>query len=126
MAQHPNLGLLTNVEIAFAVTERDTLVPDVSVLRESRIREGALRVLSGAPEIAIEIVSPRDTAAHVKAKIAAYLGNGSRSVWVVYPDDHSALIHAAESVREVKGDQRLEDALLPGFSAPISQFFEGL
>jgi len=36
------------------------------------------------------------------------------------------LRQAAESVREVKGDQPLEDALPPGFSAPISRFFEGL
>ena len=126
LAQHPSLGLLVNVEIAFAITDQDMFVPDVRVVRESRIREGTLRILTRAPEIAIEIVSPRDTAAHVKAKIAAYLGNGSQSVWVVYPDDRSALIHAAESVREVKGDQPLEDALLPGVSAPISRFFEGL
>ena len=58
--------------------------------------------------------------------LAVFLATNHNLGLSVYPDDRSALIHAAESVREVKGDQPLEDALLPGVSAPISRFFEGL
>jgi len=81
------------------------------------------RIQRGAPDIAIEVVSPRDTAAHLKRKVDAYLQGGSKAVWVVFPDSGSVMVHTADSVRELKGNQRVEDPLLPGFSAPVSEFF---
>jgi len=34
------------------------------------------------------------------------------------------MIHSADSVRELRNDQLIEDPLLPGFSAPVSRFFD--
>lgn len=122
----PELGLSAFVEIAYAVSEIDSLAPDVSVVRTDRLLRSGERIILRAPEIAIEIVSPTDTAANLQSKISAYLTNGSASVWVVYPDQKLVQIHASGSVSQRSGDQSIEDGLLPGFTAALSQFFEGL
>ena len=85
---------------------------------------GATRVFQGSPDLAIEIVSPSDTAKHLKRKVNSYLQGGAKSVWIVFPEDRSVMIHTAGSVRELKADQLVEDSLLPGFSTPVSAFFE--
>ena len=117
------LSLKCMVEVGFEVSKVDTFVPDVCVVSRQRLlTEG--RIILGAPEIAIEVVSPLDTVKHLKSKVDAYLANGSHSVWVVFPDHYSVMIHTAGVARELKRDDVLEDPLLPGFSTPVSAFFE--
>ncbi len=123
LGAYPEVELTSLVETAAEVTKHDTLVPDVSVVRSSRIA-GDARILQGAPNLAIEVVSPFDTAKHLKRKVDAYLQGGSKSVWVVYPDAKSVELHSVDSMREFKGNQTIEDPLLPGFSAPVAAFFE--
>ncbi|HYL37051.1 MAG TPA: Uma2 family endonuclease [Bryobacteraceae bacterium] len=124
LAAHPRLELRALSEMPFVVTEKDTLVPDASVITLRRLAPRKDRYIHGSPELAIEVVSPSEKATHLKAKIDAYLANGSQSVWVVYPDARSVMVHASGSVRELKASQTIEDPLLPGFSVPVSAFFE--
>ena len=100
------------------------MIPDASVILKNRIRPRQEKYIAGAPEIAIEVVSPSETATHLKANVDAYLEAGAKSVWVVYPDARAVMIHSVDAVREVKGEQTIEDALLPGFAGPVSRFFE--
>jgi Uma2 family endonuclease len=119
----PDLGLRSLVEIGTYVSEYDAFMPDVSIVRRSRLSaEG--RVFQGAPDLAIEIVSPSDTAKHLKRKVDAYLEGGSKSVWIVFPEARSVMVHTQGSARELKATQSIEDPLLPGFSSPVAAFFE--
>src|ERR1700691_20204 len=118
---HSGLGLTAQIEAAFVVSQYDTFAPDVAVFHTERLaEEGGL--INGAPDIAIEVVSPTDTVSGLRRKIKAYLENGARAVWIFY-DDGSVAVHTASQIRELKGDQLLEDPLLPGFSAAASTFF---
>ena len=92
------------------VSERDVFQPDVSAVRCVRF-PSPTQVLRGAPEVAI------------KAKINAHLQNVARSVWIVYPDDRSLVVHFADQVREFKGDHAIGDPMLPSFTTPVSDFF---
>jgi Uma2 family endonuclease len=109
------------VAIGYEVSSRDTFVPDVSVIEKYRLGEG--RIIRGAPDLAIEVVAPTDTASHLKSKVDTYLQNGAQTVWVVFPDSRSVMVQTLESVCELKADQKIEDELLPGFSAAVSEFF---
>jgi Uma2 family endonuclease len=111
-------------EMAFIVTPHDTFVPDASVILKSRLNPRKHKYITGGPEIAIEVVSPTDKATHLKSKVDSYLAGGSQTVWVVFPDARSVMVHTADSVRELKADQKIDDPLLPGFSTPVSAFFE--
>src|SRR6266404_1511438 len=79
-----DIKLRTLVEIAFEVSKQDTFVPDASVIKKDRL--GGSGIIRGAPDLAIEVVSPTDTASHLKSKVDTYLQNGAKTVWVVFPD----------------------------------------
>src|SRR5580658_1718694 len=57
---NPGQGLTALIEAGFLVAETDTFAPDVAVVRKERLAEEG-RLINGAPEIAIEVVSPTDT-----------------------------------------------------------------
>jgi Uma2 family endonuclease len=120
---HTGLGLKSLVEIGTHVSDYDAFMPDVSVVKRDRLASGG-RVFQGAPDLAIEVVSPSDTVKHLKRKIDAYLAGGSQSVWIVFPEARSVMIHTTDSVRDLKAGHLIEDPLLPGFSTPVASFFE--
>jgi len=120
LAAHPELGFRSLIEIGFEVAPTDTFRPDVAVVRTKRLTQR--RLVQGSPEIAIAVISPTDTADKIREKIAAYLKHGANSVWIFYRDG-SVAVHTATGVRELKGDDRLENELLPGFSVPVSSLY---
>lgn len=80
-----SLGLKAFPDSQYIVSGNDTFIPDVSVLAITRLDTGVRKYVTGAPELAIEVVSPSESAAYLKIKTDAYLANGSRSVWIVFP-----------------------------------------
>ena len=100
--------------------------PDVSFVFRPRIEGRGQGFPSGAPDIAVEVVSPSDTAVEVARKVAEYLAAGSQRVWVVYPSVRQVLIHRADGSVLSYGDDDVitDEELLPGFSLPLSEIFE--
>ena len=106
--------------------------PDVSFrLRSRGEREvPSTGFVSGAPDIAVEVISPSNTAAAVARKVGEYLGAGALRVWVAYPATRTAsrrvVIHRPDGATTTyTGDDVITDEeLLPGFSLPLSEIFE--
>ena len=105
--------------------------PDVSfrlVPRSGRRQRAGF--LAGPPDIAVEVVSPSNTASEIKRKIAEYLAAGAQRVWVVYPATRRAarrvVVHHSDGTAVTySGDDVITDEeLLPGFSLPLSEIFE--
>jgi len=71
------------------VLSRDPLTirqPDVSVLSKQRMQStGEDEYLEGAPDLAVEIVSPSDSAQDLQLKVDQYLWAGAKQVWILYP-----------------------------------------
>jgi Uma2 family endonuclease len=124
LLQNRGSGLKAFPDTQFIVGGTDTFVPDASVIAINRLNPGHEKYIHGAPELAIEVVSPSESAAHLRIKTDAYLANGSHSVWIVFPEVRSVMIYTSDSIRELKGDQPITDPLLPGFSSPVAAFFE--
>jgi len=100
--------------------------PDVCFLTASRLNkawEG--KYLQGAPELAIEIVSPGNSAADLEEKVEQYLGAGGRAVWVVYPKLRRVHVHRPDgTITALTGHQQLTgDDILPGLSIPVANLF---
>jgi Uma2 family endonuclease len=78
------------------------------------------------PDLAIEIVSPSNTANEVQAKIGEYFQAGVRRVWVVYPE--AALVHIYDSPTQVRilqrGDELADEPLLPGLRLAVAALFD--
>jgi Uma2 family endonuclease len=122
LEKNQNVAIEVLVEMGTEVSRQDVFVPDVSVIRVDRGPE-AERIFRGGPDLAIEVVSPTDAATRLKYKVEAYLRSGSLAVWVVSPHHRSVMVYTRENSHELKDDQTIEDPLLPGFSIPVSQFF---
>ena len=99
--------------------------PDVSFVFHPRVEGRGSGFPSGAPDIAVEVFSPSDTAAGMARKVAEYLAAGSQRVWVVYPAGRRVVVHRADgSIVSYGGDDVITDEeLLPGFSLPLAEIF---
>jgi Uma2 family endonuclease len=94
------------------------LIPDVSLTHPAQSGD---EYYEGAPLIAVEVVSPSNTAEQIEAKIKVYLSNGAEEVWVFYPKTQSVYVHRKDGLSMVHG--RLETELLPGFSLDLEPLF---
>jgi Uma2 family endonuclease len=111
------------------VLSRDPLTirqPDVSVLSKARIAAtNADSYFEGAPDLAVEVVSPSDSAQELESKVGQYLQAGAKQVWVLYPKTRNIhLFSAGAPVRILDENQVLEGGeLLPGFSVRVADLF---
>lgn len=99
--------------------------PDLAYLREDPAAYGDRSGwITRAPELAVEVISPSNTAADMKRKIGKYFQSGAAEVWVVYPDARSIEIHQPTgTIVALGGDQRITSAVLPGFELSVSEIF---
>lgn len=125
VAQH-RIGKVFS-ESMFELADTEARIPDVSLVLTDQIRVPAVEgPLTGAPALAIEIVSS-EKAADLEAKVELYLEKGSRTVLVLYPEQRAVRVFEKTGVsRLLRGDQPVEIDWLPGFSVPTSRFFEGV
>ena len=122
------------VEVGYRVRSGPDTVrgPDVSLVLGADMEgdEHESGFVPGAPDIAVEVVSPSNTAAEIERKTGEYLAAGSQRVWVVYHATRTAsrrvIIHQADGATTTYsgGDVITDEELLPGFSLPLSEIFE--
>jgi Uma2 family endonuclease len=67
------------------------LQPDVSVTRPNHPQQDDY--LTGAPVLAVEILSPSNTAAAIERKLTLFLREGSQEVWVIDPKRKSFTVY---------------------------------
>lgn len=105
-------------------------IPDVSYIRAERIPPAGIpdRFWTQAPDLAIEVVSPTETAEMVHGKVSDLLDAGTPMVWVVYPSTRKVVAHTPDGIaRTYSPEATLEfPDLLPGFSCPVAAIFEQL
>lgn len=100
--------------------------PDIAFVCAPRlVGEYAATFFDGAPDLAIEVVSPANSASDMQEKIAQYFEAGTSIIWVVYPRTRSvALHHANGEIRLLAGDDLLSaPGVLPGFAVRVSALF---
>ena len=79
----------------------------------------------GAPDLAVEVVSPSDRTGEVVEKIEAWLAAGSAAVWMIDPQLQTVTIYRSRTDIQIKtvGDTLEGATLVPGFTCPISELF---
>jgi Uma2 family endonuclease len=104
--------------------------PDAAFISDARWpfrrRVPDVAVWDMVPDLAIEVVSPSNTAYEVLRKIHEYFAAGVRLVWVVYPELREVYIYSSPSaIHVVSRDGELTGGdLLPGFRLPLAALFE--
>jgi Uma2 family endonuclease len=122
------LDLICVGNVGTLVTEKPDTVrgPDVAVVRRDRVPTGrGSGFVRGAPDLAVEVVSPSNTAADLQEKVAEYLAGGARYVWVVYPATRTVVAHdsprTATLLRETEPLTATD--LLPQLSIEVAELF---
>ena len=123
------LGLGFGAESGFLIQrDPDTVrAPDIAFVRADRIpAEGPPQGFwPGAPDLAVEVVSPGDGVREVGEKVAEWLQAGCGAVWIVDPHAKAVSVHLAGGSSELftVGQTLDGGAVLPGFTCPVSEIF---
>lgn len=82
-------------------------------------------LFEGPPVVAVEILSPSDTFGEVAEKVELYMEVGA-VCWVVDYKARTVVVHRAGIGSEAldDDDELIGDPYLPGFRAPVAQFFD--
>jgi Uma2 family endonuclease len=125
-----DLGYVTAAETGYTLFKnpdgKDTvLAPDVGFVRKDRLPEGLPDgYVPLAPDLAVEVVSPNDSAAEIHNKVMKYLKYGTRLVWVLYFDTESAVAYNASGAQVIDVEGTLDGGdVVPGLKIPMRKLF---
>ena len=122
------LGLV-GTEVGFRLSRNPDTVraPDVAFVAKQRLpAEGVPKQFADfPPDLAVEVLSPEDTASEILRKIEEYLAAGVALAWVVDPATRTVTVY--RSLRDIQifsADQELDGGeVLPGFRARVAEIF---
>ena len=127
-ARTEKLGRVFAAETGFLIGRGpDSLrAPDVAFLTTERAARADESFYEGAPDLAVEIVSPSEARHEVMDKARMWIDAGTRLVWVVWPRTRqvTVLVPGREDVTFGEGQSLDGLDVLPGFSCRIAAIFE--
>jgi Uma2 family endonuclease len=132
IAQHVRehrLGEVYAAETGFKLgSNPDTVrAPDIAFIRQQRVAEvGETKGFwPGAPDLAVEVLSPDDTIAEVEEKVSEWLTAGTRQVWVVSAKLRTVTVYRSPVDILVLTEKDLLDGgdLFPDFQIAVKEIF---
>lgn len=127
VAQHA-LGAVFTAEAGFVLTRNPDTVraPDVAFVRANRMADvPADQFFEGAPDLAIEVLSPSNRTPDLLQKITQYFAAGCALVWVVDYRTRSVIVHTpGNDPRRLAEHEMLDGAsVVPGFRCAVHLLF---
>lgn len=125
------LGGVFGSNLGCWMSNRNCRAPDISFLPKERLRRlgftpSTRKFLPGAPDLAVEILSPSNTRTEIDARLNDFFTSGTQIVWIINPDDKSVTVCHPPTDRKVLGPGATLDGehLLPGFQLLIGDLFK--
>ncbi len=123
------LGKVYDSSTGFRLSEKLLLSPDISFVSKATLRKIMVRpdkFLFGAPDLAVEVLSPSDRMKQVYRKLDLYFENGTQMAWLV--DWKKRQVHCY-TTDQIEALTRPEDMLtggtvLPGFKCRLGRLFQ--
>jgi Uma2 family endonuclease len=123
------LGVVVGAETGFILTRDPDTVRgvDIGFVRASRIpKEGPPKQFwTGAPDLAVEVLSPDDRPGEVSRKVNDYIASSAAMVWVVNPKNRTVTVHQPMTEPQVfrNGQTLTAGKVVPGFKCKVSEIF---
>ena len=123
------LGRVIIAETGYLLeSDPDTVrAPEVSFIRQDRVTPPGERrsFVQGAPDLAIEVLSPGNRPGPMAEKVADYLAAGSRMVVVMDPVLRTATVHRPGQEPQVLNEGDILDGgdVVPGWRMPVGEIF---
>ena len=124
-----NLGRVCAAETGFIIARNPDTVrgPDVAFISHERMGEikRPKKYWPFAPDLAVEVMSPGDTAEEIEQKVREWFDGGARQVWVAYPTPRTIHVYHSPSAARIlrEGDTLSGNDVVPGFSCPVTDIF---
>jgi Uma2 family endonuclease len=127
--KHNPIGRLFNAPFDVYLDEINVFQPDIMIVLNQRLgiltEEGA----EGAPELIVEILSPKTRRLDLINKKQEYARAGVKELWIIDPEPRAIMIHefaydGAEKIQQVEEADTLSTDLLPGFRLAVRTIFE--
>ena len=125
-----NLGVVCAAETGFLLASNPDTVraPDVAFISRKRAEEvGDVEgYWPGAPDLAVEVISPNDTYTEVEEKALEWLEAGTLVVLVLNPRKRTVtIIRSLSDITILTEKEMLElGSLVPGWSIHVSELFD--
>jgi Uma2 family endonuclease len=123
------LGRGFGAETGFLLTRKPDTVraPDFAFIAKEHLpaTDPAEAYWPGAPDLAVEVLSPDDRKGEVAEKVEAWLSARCSLVWVIDPKKQTVTIHQSPTDSRLLSaeDTVTGDPLLPGFTCAVKEFF---
>ena len=122
------LGIVVGADGMMRLAAGLVRIPDVSFVSWNQLpgrRVPRVPIADLVPDLAVEVISPSNTAREMERKLQDSLAAGVRLVWDVYPEPQEVHVYTAERHDVLTIDQELSGGdVLPGFGLPLRQLFE--
>lgn len=127
-AEDNRLGAVFAAETGFVLETNPDMVraPDVAYIRANQARSRiSSHYVPGAPDLAVEVVSPGDRADEVQDKVQDWLSHGAQLVWVVEPKTRTVTVYRPDGTANVlQATDTLDgEDVLPGFRFPLQKLW---
>ena len=133
LAQHVRenrLGEVYAAETGFKLKSNPDTVraPDIAFITRQRVEDvGETKgYWPGAPDLAVEVLSPDDTVFEVEQKVSEWLEAGSQQVWVVNPKMRTVTVYRSTTdIKVLTENETLNgEDVVAGFKIRIAEIFE--
>jgi Uma2 family endonuclease len=126
------LGAVWDSSTGFWMHNRNCRAPDISFIGKERLKALGFKTtdrsfIPGAPDLAVEILSPNNTRAEINERLRDFFSSGTQIAWIINPDTECVEVCYALDKRKLlcPGDDLDGEHLLPGFRYPIAELFKG-
>ncbi|MBI5772614.1 MAG: Uma2 family endonuclease [Verrucomicrobia bacterium] len=128
VARH-KLGKVYEGQTGFRLGPDHCFEPDVSFVSKERLKlilPAKEKLFHGAPDLAVEVLSPSDSITKTEEKLGLYLTHGTRLAWMIDPKTKTARVYRPSGESELLRRDRVltGNSVLPGFRISLSRLFE--
>ena len=123
------LGTVYAAETGFKLASNPDVVraPDVAFIRLERVEEvGDVEgYWPGAPDLAVEVISPSDTYAEVQEKVCDWIEAGTKMVILVMPRKRAVTVYRSltDIIMLTEHDMLDGGDVVPGWKIPVRELF---
>ncbi len=123
------LGYVCGAETGFKISQNPDTVcaPDAAFVCQAAIDEQGIPkgYWEGAPDLAVEVISPSDTYTEVAEKVDEWLNAGCAMVWVVNPRRETVEVYQSpEDITVLRGNDILDGGdVIEGFQCQVQDLF---
>jgi Uma2 family endonuclease len=127
--QRLKLGIVVGAETGFVLARNPDVVrgADIAFVSTARLPapEVAKKFYEGAPDLAVEVVSPSDALDTIEEKVDDYLNAQTPLIWLVNPRRKTVTIYRPEQKPRIIGETDMLDGedVVPGFACRVAEAF---